>query len=76
MKEIELITGSDCPLCEEAKELINSTHLNGFNFIEKDIYTSREIYTKYWDIIPVLLIENRDLCWPFSSEDIKEFILI
>ena len=76
MKEIILITGEDCPLCEEAKELLKSLHLTGFSLIEKDIYTTRQIYDKYWDKIPVLLKDNQDLSWPFSSQNVKEFILI
>ena len=76
MKEIILITGEDCPLCEEAKELLNSLHLTGFSLIEKDIYTSRKIHDKYWDKIPVLLKDSQDLSWPFTSENVKEFILI
>ena len=76
MKEIVLITGEDCPLCKEAKELLNSLHLNGFTLIEKDIYTTRQIHNKYWDKIPVLLKDNQDLFWPFTLQDIKDFILI
>lgn len=76
MKEIILITGEDCPLCEEAKELLNSLNLIGFSLIEKNIYTTRQIHNKYWDKIPVLLKDNKDLCWPFTPEKVKEFILI
>ena len=76
MKEIIIITGEDCPLCEEAKELLNSLNLIGFSLIEKNIYTTRQIHNKYWDKIPVLLKDNKDLCWPFTPEKVKEFILI
>ncbi len=76
MKEIVLITGEDCPLCKEAKELLNSLDLNEFTLIEKDIYTTRQIHNKYWDKIPVLLKDNQALCWPFTPHDIKDFILI
>ena len=76
MKEIIIITGEDCPLCEEAIELLNSLHLTGFSLIEKDVYTTREIHNKYWDKIPVLLKDNQDLCWPFTPQKVKEFILI
>jgi glutaredoxin len=76
LKEIILITGEDCPLCEEAKELLNSLNLIGFSLIEKNIYTTRQIHNKYWDKIPVLLKDNKDLCWPFTPEKVKEFILI
>ena len=76
MKEVILITGEDCPLCEEAKELLNSLHLTGLSLIEKDIYTTRKIHDKYWDKIPVLLKDNQELCWPFTSQNLKEIILI
>jgi len=76
LKEIVLVTGEDCPLCKEAKELLNSLHFNGFTLIEKDIYTTRQIHNKYWDKIPVLLKDNQDLCWPFTLQDVKDFILI
>ena len=76
MKEIILITSEDCSLCEEAIELLNSLHLTGFSLIEKDVYTTREIHNKYWDKIPVLLKDNQDLCWPFTPQKVKEFILI
>ena len=71
-----LYEGEDCPLCEEAKELLNSLNLIGFSLIEKNIYTTRQIHNKYWDKIPVLLKDNKDLCWPFTPEKVKEFILI
>ena len=76
MIKLILLTGRDCPLCEEAKELLNSLNLIGFSLIEKNIYTTRQIHNKYWDKIPVLLKDNKDLCWPFTPEKVKEFILI
>ena len=76
MNEIVLITSKDCPLCEEAKELLNSLQLAEFSLVEKDIYTTRQIHNKYWDKIPVLLNDNQDLCWPFTADNVREFILI
>ena len=75
MTEIILITGQDCPLCQEAREKLNSLNLYDLTLLEKDGYATREIHNKYWNKIPVLLKEDRDLCWPFNSEEIKEFIL-
>ena len=37
MKEIIIITGEDCPLCGEAKDLLNSLHLNGLSLIKGKI---------------------------------------
>lgn len=42
-------------------------------FEEKDIYSTRELHTKYWDKIPVLLKNNHELLWPFDTNDIQKF---
>ena len=60
MKKIVLITGADCPLCEEAKEILNSLQLKDVTLIEKDVYKTREIHNKYWDKINKLFnIEDK-----------------
>ena len=76
MRELILITGTDCPLCAEAKDLIESIDLKNVVLIEKDIYTTRETHTKYWDKIPVLVMEEKDLYWPFDLQEVKELISI
>ena len=76
MRELILITGTDCPLCTEAKDLIESIDLKDVVLIEKDIYTTRETHTKYWDKIPVLVMEEKDLYWPINQREIKELISI
>ena len=76
MRELILITGTDCPLCTEAKDLIESIDLKDVVLIEKDIYTTRETHIKYWDKIPVLVIEEQSLYWPFNQQEIKELISI
>ena len=42
-------------------------------FEEKDIYSTRELHTKYWDKIPVLLKNNHELLRPFDTNDIQKF---
>ncbi|MBE20183.1 MAG: glutaredoxin family protein [Gammaproteobacteria bacterium] len=74
MKEITLITGSDCPLCIEAKHIIDSIDFKDVVLVEKDIYSTRKIHDKYWDKIPVLLFDNKFLSWPFNQRKVKEFI--
>ena len=76
MREVILITGTNCPLCTEAKDLIESIDLKDVVLIEKDIYTTRETHTKYWDKIPVLVMEKKDLYWPFDQQEVKELISI
>ncbi len=74
MKKLILLTGQDCPLCEKAKEVLKSLHLGEYTILEKDIYSSREWLDKYWDKIPVLLSESRDLFWPFEASEVQKFI--
>ena len=76
MKKLILLTGQNCPLCEKAKEVLKSLHLREYTILEKDIYSSREWLDKYWDKIPVLLSESRDLVWPFEDSEVQKFISI
>ena len=46
-------------------------HLFKFN---KDIYSKRLYLDKYWDKIPVVLFKEKELCWPFGSNDILEIL--
>ena len=76
MRQLILITGTDCPLCEEAKGLLESIDLKDVVLVEKDVYITREIHSKYWDKIPVLLFEENGLNWPFDQHQVKELISI
>lgn len=53
--------------------MLNSLSNSLVEFEEQDIYSVRELHTKYWDKIPVLLKNNRELLWPFNEEDIQKF---
>jgi len=44
--------------------------------VERDVYSTREIHSNYWDKIPVLLFEENDLNWPFDQQQVKELISI
>ncbi len=74
MTELFLITGTDCPLCEEAKDILDSASLEEVTIIEKDIYSTRKIYADFWDKIPVILVEEKTLFWPFNSEEIRKIV--
>ena len=76
MRELTLISGTDCPLCEEAKDLLESIDLKDVVLVERDVYSTREIHSNYWDKIPVLLFEENDLNWPFDQQQVKELISI
>tara|TARA_B100000029_G_scaffold377050_1_gene371687 strand:- start:920 stop:1150 length:231 start_codon:yes stop_codon:yes gene_type:complete len=76
LRELILITGNDCPLCEEAKDLLKSTDLKDVVLVERDVYSTRDIHSKYWDKIPVLLFEGNGLYWPFDQQKVKKLISI
>ena len=74
MKELILVTGKDCHLCEQAKDLLTELQDDQLMFIEKDVYSKRDYLDKYWDKIPVVLLQEKELCWPFESKDILEIL--
>tara|TARA_Y100000590_G_scaffold454074_2_gene600246 strand:+ start:129 stop:359 length:231 start_codon:yes stop_codon:yes gene_type:complete len=74
LRELFLITGADCPLCEEAKDILDSVSLKDVIIIEKDIYSTRKIYDDFWDKIPVIMVEQKILCWPFNGEEIRNLV--
>ena len=75
MKEVILVTGKDCHLCEQAKDLLTELRDDKLIFIEKDVYSKRDYLDKYWDKIPVILFKDLELLWPFNKDNIKDLLL-
>ena len=75
MKEVILVTGKDCHLCEQAKDLLTELRDDKLIFIEKDVYSKRDYLDKYWDKIPVILFQDLELLWPFNKDNIKDLLL-
>jgi|TARA_B110001454_G_scaffold11573_1_gene10657 glutaredoxin len=73
LSHLILVKGNDCPLCDEAKSLLKTLTEDLVKFEEKDIFSTRELHTKYWDKIPVLLKNDQELLWPFDANDIQKF---
>tara|TARA_B100001093_G_scaffold200013_1_gene192178 strand:+ start:2166 stop:2393 length:228 start_codon:yes stop_codon:yes gene_type:complete len=74
LKGLILLTGKDCHLCAQARSLLSEFIHDDVTFDEVDIYAKRIYLDKYWDKIPVLLLEERELLWPFDAEVIKDFL--
>jgi len=74
LKGLTLLTGKDCHLCDQARSLLSEFSHNDMTFDEVDIYAKRIYLDKYWDKIPVLLLGERELLWPFDAELIKYFL--
>jgi glutaredoxin len=75
LKEVILVTGKDCHLCEQAKDLLTELQEDQLIFIEKDVYSKRDYLDKYWDKIPVILFKDLELLWPFNQDNIKDLLL-
>ena len=74
MKKLILLTSKDCHLCNQALELLNQINLDSFEFVKQDIYSKRLYLDSYWDKIPVLLLEERELTWPCDEHLIESFL--
>ena len=74
MKKLILLTSKDCHLCNQALELLDQINLESFEFIKQDIYSKRLYLDSYWDKIPVLLLEERELTWPFDKHLVESFL--
>ena len=74
MKELILLTGKDCHLCSYAKSLLSNLELEDYLVKEVDIYSKRIYLDNYWDKIPVLLLEEKELFLPFDKENIYNFL--
>lgn len=60
--EIVLYTKKDCPLCQEAKELIETLSYD-YEFVirEKDIYEEDELIERYGLMIPVVEMDGEEV---------------
>jgi hypothetical protein len=74
-----ILYGTDfCQLCDEALALIEDTLAEAAYELEiVDISSSDELMAQYAYSIPVLRRmdnEQRELSWPFSASQIREFV--
>jgi glutaredoxin len=74
LKELILLTGKDCHLCSYAKSLLSNLELEDYLVKEVDIYSKRIYLDNYWNKIPVLLLKEKELFWPFDKEKIYNFL--
>lgn len=59
MRTVTLIGKPGCHLCDDAREIIAEVCAEvGAAWEEKDINTDEELYRKYWEQIPVVLVDG------------------
>lgn len=68
-----LYSRPDCPLCDEAEDLLRA---EGLSYRWTTIEESLALLERYRDKIPVLRREDTgaELGWPFTRADIAEFV--
>ena len=75
MKIFFLVTGKNCPLCDEARKLLSTFEFGDIQIQELDVQSDDKLHIDCWDKIPVILYGDKSLSWPFNEKSIREFIL-
>ena len=79
MKKLILFGTSGCHLCSIAENIVAQASdkcAMAIRLIEKDIADADALVELYGTRIPVLRVEDcdRELCWPFTEEDVITLI--
>lgn len=76
-KPFTLYGTAACHLCELAEEMLLARRLAdaGFAFEKTDISDSDALFERYGVRIPVLRdAQGRELAWPFSPDELQDFV--
>ena len=75
MEVVRFFTTAGCHLCEQAWDLIEQVPLSSPVEVEViDIAEDDALIEQYGVRIPVLEKNEKELGWPFTVNDIKQFI--
>lgn len=71
MQQLTLFSGTDCHLCDLAKNL-----LSGLSYAEINVKEQREYFHEYGARIPVLKnnTTGKELPWPFDPDQLHLFL--
>ncbi|GAC1438798.1 MAG: hypothetical protein NVSMB51_15430 [Solirubrobacteraceae bacterium] len=59
---VELLGKSECCLCDDAREVLERMRDElGFELYERDITSDDSLHREYFERIPVVLVEGREL---------------
>ena len=79
--KVNVFTGPNCSLCEQAITLVNQlqetdAQFNKIEIVKINIRNSTEHYHLYATRIPVLQIQgtSTDLGWPFTIDELRAFL--
>ena len=73
---VQLFTTLGCHLCEEAHDQLLSLARGGMDLsIElAEISDSEKLMDQYGATIPVIRADDREIGWPFSSDELETFL--
>ena len=75
MSQMILYYQPDCPLCDEAEELLYASGL-GKSYQKVDIESDLDLLKRYGIHVPVLMRGDtrQELFWPFSAAELVAFL--
>lgn len=64
-----------CTLCDQALEVLSSMpELRGFALVVVDVAQDAQLTERYGERLPVLLFRGRELDWPFTGADLRDWL--
>ena len=78
MHELVVYSRRGCHLCEEAHEQLQLLEQQGMNLsIEMvEIADSEALMDRYGITIPVIRVDEREIGWPFTIDELRTFLEI
>lgn len=75
MPEIRLLQTEHCSLCDQAFEVLLGTPVvASLTLVTVDIAYDDALLAQYGEHIPVLLLGEHALQWPFTATDVTAFV--
>jgi glutaredoxin len=74
--QLLLYSTSGCHLCDEALDIVAPVCRElGFEVIQIDICTDEHLEQLYETRIPVAYLQQQELDWPFTAEELRQFLV-
>jgi hypothetical protein len=64
-----------CTLCDQALDVLTSMpELRGLALVVVDVAQDTQLTERYGERLPVLLFRGRELSWPFTGADLRDWL--
>ena len=72
---LRLMSTDHCTLCDQALDVLTSMpELRGFALVVVDVAQDTQLIERYGERLPVLLFSGRELDWPFTGADLRDWL--